>query len=141
MRRILTICTGNICRSPLAAALLKSRLSSSHDVESAGVAAVVGHPPTPEAAKTAADRGLDVSLHRARQLDAPLASSFDLLLVMEKAQKRWITANIPQARGRTFVLGHWRDVEIPDPYGAPIEDYEQACRLIEACAGDWLDRL
>ncbi len=141
MHRILTVCTGNICRSPFAAALLKAKLSPSHRVESAGVAAVVGHPPTPETALTAAERGLDVSSHRARQLDASLASGFDLLLVMEHAQRSWVTANIPQARGRTFALGHWRNMEIPDPYGAPLEEYERSLGLIEDCAKDWLERL
>ena len=141
MKRILTICTGNICRSPMAAALLKSRLGPSHRVESAGVAAVVGYPPTKEMARTAAERGLDLSTHRARQLQATLASDFELLLVMERAHKRWVAANIPQARGRTFSLGHWRNMEIPDPYGGCMKTYEESCKLIEACADDWLERL
>lgn len=125
----------------MAAALLDARLSPSHEVGSAGIAAVVGRPPTAEMKQSAAQRGLDLSSHRARQLNVGLASSFDLLLVMEREHRSWVTSNIPQASGRTFTMGHWRSIDIPDPFGASMEHYEQVCDLIEACTNDWLERL
>ena len=144
MQRVLSICTGNICRSPVAAAMLFAGLggrNSAFFVASAGIGAVVGHPATAEAAETAAARGLDLSAHRAQQLGAELAGDFELLLVMEELHRSWVTRHIPQARGRTFLLGHWRNVQIPDPFGHPLAYYEQICQLIETCAGDWISRL
>jgi protein-tyrosine phosphatase len=142
MHRILTVCTGNICRSPIAAALLGARLGESHTVESAGIAAVVGHPATEETAQLAAEHGLDVSAHRARQLDTALATSFDVLLVMTRHHRDWVTRHIPLAHGRTFLLGHWRDeLEIPDPFRQSMAHYAHAYALIEACAEDWIPRL
>jgi protein-tyrosine phosphatase len=141
VQKILVVCTGNICRSPVAAAMLASGLGAPFQVESAGVGAVVGHGATPEAARTAAARGLDVSAHRARQLDAAIARAFDVLLVMDDRHRAWVSRHLPQVRGRTFLLGHWRDVEVPDPIGQPMHVYEHVAALMDACAADWVARL
>jgi protein-tyrosine phosphatase len=141
VQRILTVCTGNICRSPVAAAMLASGLGEPFRVESAGVGAVVGHGATREAARTAAARGHDVSAHRGRQLDPSLARAFDMLLVMEERHRLWVSRHVPQVRGRTFLFGHWRDLEIPDPIGQPMHVYEHVAALMEQCAADWVARL
>ncbi len=128
----------------MAAAALAAELSGSGGsprVESAGVRAVVGHPATEEAKKTAASRELDISAHRGRQVDAALASSFELFLVMEEAHLGWMRRNIKHSRGRTFLLGHWRGSEVPDPIGRPLADYEAAFQLISQCAKDWVSQL
>ena len=128
----------------MAAAVLQAELSGSGGsprVESAGVRAVVGHPATEEAKKTAAARQLDLSAHRGRQLDAALAASYELLLVMEEAHLGWITRHLKSFRGRAFLLGHWQQAEVPDPIGRPLAEYEAAFELISRCAKDWVSQL
>lgn len=137
---VLMVCTGNICRSPMAAALLHARRPDLA-VASAGVAALVGEPPPPEAVELMAARGLDISGHRARQLDAGLVRGFDLLLVMEQGQADWVTRSFPFSRGRVQRLGRWREHDIADPFRRPREAYAAALADIEACLQDWLDRI
>ena len=136
------VCTGNVCRSPVAAAMLAARLGDPLVVESAGVGAVVGHRATAEAAQTAVARKLDISAHRARQLEVALARAFDLLLVMEIRHRTSVSRHVPQVRGRTILFGHWRDeVEIADPIGQPMSTYERVAATMVLCAGDWAARL
>ena len=143
MHTILVVCTGNICRSPVAAAMLEAGLGGPpFEVSSAGVGAVVGHGATPEAAHTARARGLNVSGHRARQLDTELALAHDLLLVMTERHRAWVSRAIPQARGRVFLLGHWRgDAEVPDPIGQPMPVYEHVAELMQGFTDDWVAKL
>src|SRR5690606_29898007 len=100
---VLLVCIGNICRSPMAQALFAQALPHA-DVSSAGLAALVGQPADPEAQAQIAQRGLDLSAHRARQLTGALVRQSDLLLVMDVEQRRFIEAHHPLARGRVFLL-------------------------------------
>ena len=78
-----------------------------------------------------ADRGIDISSHRARQLTGPLVEAFDLVLVMEARQVRLVEALSPAARGRTRPVGARGGFDVPDPYGGDREDFLRALRLIE----------
>src|SRR5690349_14629358 len=96
--RILVVCVGNICRSPMAAAVLSHRVSAAGrkvTVESAGLAALVGHPADEMAQTLMAERGLDIGEHRARQLTAEMLRDFELVLVMESEQQRSIESTYP----------------------------------------------
>ena len=106
-------------------------------VASAGIAALVGHPPPAQVIMLMARRGVDVSAHQARQLTGALASGYDLLLVMEAEQQRFIERSWMTLRGRVRRLGEWRGEDVPDPYGLPQEAYANCLALIEACVGDW----
>jgi protein-tyrosine phosphatase len=117
--RVLIVCTGNICRSPMAEAVLAARLAGrghAARVESAGLAALVGAPADPTACALLAERGLDLSRHRARQLVPDLVRASDLVLVMETAQQRAVEAMVPTARGRVQRLGFAGGFDVPDPY-------------------------
>ena len=142
--RILVLCEGNHCRGPLAEALLRSALPGPAQVESAGLAALVGAPADPEAARLARAAGLDLSAHRGRQVTPELALGAELVLVMDLAQKAWCEALLPSVRGRVFLLGHWRPAgerEIADPYRRGAEAFLAAWQRIQLAVADWLPRL
>lgn len=132
--RILMVCVGNICRSPMAEALLahELRASSPHRVvESAGISALVGKPADPIAVELMKERGIDLSAHRARQLTGNLLRDFELVLVMEAGHQRAVESMQPSARGKVFRLGKWGNFDVPDPYRHPREEFERSLALIE----------
>jgi len=132
--RILTVCVGNICRSPMAEVLLAERLrarGAGAVVESAGIAALVGRPADSIAQALVAERGLDLSRHRARQLTPELIRAFELVLVMEAEQQRAVESILPSARGRVHRIGRWGGFDVPDPYRRDRAAFERALTLIE----------
>ena len=143
IRHVLVVCVGNICRSPMAKALLRNGLGASADitVSSAGIGALVGYPAAEHAVELMHESGLDISAHRARQLDRELITAADLILVMESAHKGAIDAIDLTARGKVQRLCEWRDQDIDDPYQKPREAFEETLALIRQGVEDWLIRL
>ena len=136
----LIVCTGNICRSPMAEALLARRLSTlgvKARVESAGIAAPEGEPADPIARDLMRERGLDLSRHRARRLTGDVLAGFELVLVMDEAQRRAVEREHPASRGKVQLLGRFGRFDIPDPRGKPRAAFERALALIERGIGDY----
>jgi protein-tyrosine phosphatase len=135
---ILVVCVGNICRSPMAEALLRKAIESRGiAVSSAGIGALVGHAADETAQALMLERGIDISCHRARQLDGQLVREADLILVMEQWQQKEIDTHYPTARGKVHCLGKWSDFEIPDPYRRPRQAFEAALESIDQGINDW----
>lgn len=111
------------------------------EIASAGVAACVGQPAPPPVIALMEERGLNLSEHRAQQFTGDLARGFELVLVMEEQQKRYIEDNWKGLRGRVRRLGDWRNEDIHDPYGQSEEAYAECLSRIETCLGDWQERL
>ncbi len=124
-RMILVVCTGNICRSPMAAGLLQRYLEQAGqaeeiEVQSAGTWAVVGRPAATYAIQVMAERGIDISAHRARDIDAERVAAANLILVMTEAHREALLAEFPEARAKTYLLSEMIDqhFDIADPYGS-----------------------
>lgn len=142
--RILIVCFGNVCRSPMAECLLRGKLRdrSGVIVESAGIRALVDQPISDTAQTILKERGLDASDHRARQVTATMVQSADLVLAMEDGHLKWLYELAPEVRGRVFLLGKWdQDRPIPDPYHQQRPAYDHVFGLIDQATDAWLDRL
>lgn len=107
MLSVLFVCTGNICRSPLAEALLESSSRSFGlpvAVESAGTFARRGSPATPDAVVTARELGLEIEEHRARPLSEHLIDRADLVLGLTREHVEEVLMLVPEATSKTFTL-------------------------------------
>ena len=123
---ILFICTGNTCRSPLAAALARAR---GVDAESAGLYALPGDLATPQAVRAAQRHGADLTRHRAQGVTEALLARTDKIFVMTPSHRDALCARFPAVSQRVRVL----EPAIPDPFGGDDAAYEQcALRLLEA---------
>jgi protein-tyrosine phosphatase len=142
-RNIAIICTGNICRSPIAEGLLRVRAGSRDlRIVSAGTYAMDGHPADRLACEVMADRGYDISAHRAQQATDSLLRAADLILVLDQSHREWIARALPQLTGRVHKLGKWRgDRDVADPYGQSKTAFERSFADIEAGIDDWLARI
>ena len=130
MKSLLIVCEGNICRSPMAEGLLKQALPGK-TIRSAGLGALIGKPADPYAVQLMAERGIDISAHRAQQISTRLVTEADLILVMDLEQKKYVEANYVGSKGKVFRLGEFAKVDIADPYREGLESFEAAFRLID----------
>ena len=137
---ILVVWVGNICRSPMAEALLKQRYPDKA-VDSAGVGALVGHPADPAALEIMTERQLDITNHMAKQIDEKLAKKADIIFTMSDGQTKWIEERWPFCRGKTFKLGHWMNKDIADPYKHDMSAFETAYQDIVESLEQWADKV
>src|SRR2546422_7739588 len=108
MARILLVCTGNICRSPMAEGFLRQLLdergAGEVEVSSAGVQSWDDSPATPEAVRALQERGIDISDHLAQRLNRSLIEEADLVLGMAGDHRDAVVRIVPGAADRTFTL-------------------------------------
>jgi protein-tyrosine phosphatase len=149
--KILTVCTGNICRSPSAEVILRAHLAAAGlgeavKVDSAGTFDYhVGDPPSEPARRLGAERGYDLSRLRAREVRLEDFAAFDLMLAMDRGHLRSLTAlQPPESRSR---LSLYLEVlpeaglDVADPYYGGDADYLAMLDIIEAAAPAWVSRL
>lgn len=135
---ILLVCSGNTCRSPLAAAILADKLQrlpefADTSVQSAGIAAWDGTPASEGSYLVALERGLDLSSHRARMLTADQVRDADLILTMSEAHSRRVAELGGEQKVYTLVeyAGDDDGTEVPDPMGGDVAGYRETARLLD----------
>lgn len=140
--RVLVLCKGNICRSPFAAELLKKlslQSGVSLDVVSAGLDTTPGHHAYPLAMSTSSRYGVDLTHHRTSMISDDMVMRADLILVMEVYHVIGLSAMFPDARAKTFLLGHFAGTpvtDIRDPYDGTPEEFSLCYETIaNACKG------
>ncbi|MGN7917323.1 low molecular weight protein-tyrosine-phosphatase [Lysobacter sp. 22409] len=150
--RLLIVCLGNICRSPVAEGVLRARIETSSvagrvELDSAGTGDWhVGEPPDRRSIANAAEHGVDISGLRARQLAASDYTHFDWLLCADRANLRDVRARAPRgARARTALLLDWcgleTEGEVPDPYTGGPAQFEHVFQLLDRAADGAIARL
>src|SRR5437870_13862411 len=147
IQTVLFVCTGNICRSPLAASLLERALKERGlevAVTSAGTGAWDGAPASEGAYLVGLERGLDLSGHRARLLTREIVEQAGLILTMARHHR----ARVDElgGEGRVFVLGEYagregEDAEVSDPFGGDLEVYRDTVAELEALVDATVERL
>lgn len=137
--RILMVCLGNICRSPLAEGILKSKLNPAlFDVDSAGTGHWhVGNSPDPRSIKVAKKHDIDISKQKGRQFSKRDFDDFDIIYVMDTENKKNVLELAPNEEEKKKVklilneLFENENVDVPDPYYGEETEFEHVFKLLD----------
>lgn len=138
--RILVVCTGNTCRSPMAEGFIRrfaSQRKLAIEVGSAGVGAAGGEPAQPDAVMAARELGADIRNHKSRPATAALIEGADLVLAMTSKHVARIRELVPAAAGRTHRFTDYLAMDsddIVDPIGRGIEFYRTCAKQLNTLA-------
>lgn len=132
IKKLLFLCSGNICRSPFAAQFARAKLSG-YDVEAAGFHETEGRPPPDTVVSVANAMGIDISGSRSCRVTAEQTARADLILVMDTRNYELLAREFPEALTRTTLLGLFgprRWVNIRNPYGASESETHRVLKQI-----------
>jgi protein-tyrosine phosphatase len=130
------VCLGNICRSPLAEGIMRSKLTTDYYIDSAGTGGWhAGEAPDKRSIQTAQNHGIDISKQRARKFSITDFDTFDVIFVMDQSNYKDVINLAPNEAAKFKVqLLLDNSKEVPDPYYGTLEDFEQVYQLLnQAC--------
>lgn len=135
---ILMVCLGNICRSPLAEGIMKTKLPESFMVDSAGTISMhEGEHPDKRAVKTAANHHIDISKQRSRPITRADFKTFDKIYCMDVDVLADVVSKAENEEERQKIslfleaLGDHKNAEVPDPYWGDMSDFEKVFQLLD----------
>lgn len=140
--KILMVCLGNICRSPLAEGILQSKLPDGFTVDSAGtISQHEGEMPDNRSVKTAANHGIKIDMQRSRPITVADLDSFDKIYCMDLNNYKDVISMAKNDAQRSKIAlfleaagEHGEDIEVPDPYWGGMEDFENVYQMIDRAA-------
>ncbi len=135
VQSVFFVCKGNICRSPLAEAYMKSKIKGKNQIRvfSAGLDTTPGNTANTVAETIARQYGLALEEHRTTPISREMIRQADLIVVMDYSQRQTLLAAYPEAQGKVSLLSSFRRgilTHIPDPYGGTIEQFDHCYQLI-----------
>jgi len=139
--KVLIICTGNICRSPMAEVMIRSLLTNKQreviKLSSAGTNSPGGISAEPYAIQAMKDFGVDITGHRSRSLKREMVLESNLILVMEHIHAQLIKKMAPHYKDKVRLLKEFGPNKAPedvfDPYGGSLADYQECATTIKEC--------
>lgn len=150
--KIMFICTGNICRSAMADAILKSKIKGTDlenkiEVFSAGTYAETGAHATYTAIEAVEEMGIDLRLHRATNIMDSNIEEMDLILCATSSHKYHINSMFPNLNSKTYTIKEYvnydieNSIDISDPWGYSLAVYRQCASVLDACIDKLINRL
>ncbi len=130
--KLLFICTGNTCRSPMAEGLARETFGDAVQVSSAGMEAWEGVEASIYALEVLKEQNVDLSRHRSRKIRADLLDDVDWIIPMTQTQEKILRHIFPQYIYKTRYLGDWGEQkqDVCDPWGGSLEVYRQTAQEI-----------
>ena len=142
MKRILFVCTGNTCRSPMAEVLFRERIGDNADWEaaSAGIFASVDSPASANAIEAVHELGIDLSAHQSQPLTAELVEQADLIVTMTAGHRFEILQALPEVEAKVCLIKSFGTSTVPadisDPFGGSLKIYKEARDEIDRALSD-----